>query len=245
VTLWRLEFARLFRSPRWLILLVVFGFFGLLGPLTARYLPWIVESVEGTTAGLPEFGPPDGIVQYIGNAQQLGILAVVFVASAALAIDANIELSVFFRTRAAMRDIITPRFVVSAAAASVAFVFGTVIAYVGTGILLDWIDVGPLVVGVLLQCVYLTFAVAVVASVASVVRKLVAVALVSVGVLILLAVLSLLSPVAPWLPSDLISALEGLIRGGEFEYWRSLGVTAALTVVLLVIAIRRLESREI
>lgn len=245
MTLWRLEFVRLFRSLRWVILAAVYGFFGVIGPLTARFLPDLIERIEGTTAGLPEFGPPDGITQFVGNAQQFGLLAVAFVAAAALAIDSNVELSVFFRTRASMRDIVTPRLVVNAAAAAAAFVFGAVIAYVGTGILLDWVDLGPFIVGVALQCVYLAFAVAVVGVMASVVRKVVTTALLSVGVLILLGVLTLVSPVAPWLPSDLAGAIDRLIRGGDFDYWRSLVVTLVLIASLSALTIRRLDRREV
>lgn len=245
MTLWRLEVVRLFRSLRWIILAAVYGFFGILGPLTARFLPEILESFGESTAGLPEFGPPDGITQYVGNAQQLGILAVAFVAAAALAIDTKPELSVFFRTRAPMRDLVTPRLVVNAVAAGVAFTFGAVIAWVGTGVLLDWIDLGPFVVGVLLQCVYLAFAVAVVALMASIVRKVVTTALLSVGVLILLGVLTLITPIAPWLPSDLAGALDQLIRGGDFDYWRSLVGTLVLIAALPAIAVVRLERREV
>lgn len=245
MTLWRLEVIRLVRSLRWVILAAVYGFFGVLGPLTARYLPDILEQVEGSTAGLPEFGPADGITQYVGNAQQLGILAVAFVAAAALAIDSKLELAVFFRTRASMRDLMTPRLVINAIAASLAFVFGAIIAYVGTGILLAWIDLGPFVLGVLLQCVYLAFAVAVVGLMASIVRRVVATALVSVGVLIALGLLTLVTPIAPWLPSDLAGALDQLIRGGEFDYWRSLAATSILVVALPAVAIARLGRREV
>lgn len=245
MTLWRLEIVRLFRSLRWTILIAVYGFFGILGPLTARYLPDIIERFEGTSAGLPDFGPPDGITQYVGNAQQLGILAVAFVAAAALAIDSKTELAVFFRTRAPIRELLTPRLVVNAAAAAVAFSFGAVIAYVGTGILLDWIDLGPFVVGVALQCLYLAFAVTVVGLMGSVVRKVVTTALLAVGVLILLGVLTLIPPIAPWLPSDLAGALDQLIRGGEFDYWRSLIGTIALIVALPAVTVMQLDRREV
>ena len=245
MTLWRLEVVRLVRSLRWVILAAVYGFFGVLGPLIARFLPDIVERFEGTTAGLPELGPADGITQYVSSAQQFGLLAVAFVAAAALAIDTKPELSVFFRTRASIRDLVTPRLVVNAASAAVAFVFGAALAYVGTGLLLEWIDFGPFVVGVILQCVYLVFAVAVVALMASIVRKVVTTALLAMGVLLLLGVLTLLPPLAPWLPSDLAGALDQLIRGGEFEYWRSLIGTAVLIVALPAIAVVRLERREV
>jgi ABC-2 type transport system permease protein len=245
VTLWRLELIRLFRSLRWVILVAVYGFFGVIGPLTARFLPDLIESIEGSTAGLPEFGPPDGITQFVGNAQQFGILAVAFVAAAALAIDSNVELAVFFRTRAPMRDLLPPRLVVNAAAAGIAFSLGALIAYIGTGILLDWIDLGPFIVGVVLQCVYLAFAVAIVGLMASLVRKVVTTALLSVAVLILLGVLTLVSPIAPWLPSNLAGAIDQLIRGGEFDFWRSLVVTVVLIASLSLLSIRRLDRREV
>ncbi len=245
MTLWGLEIVRLVRSMRWLILAAVYGFFGLLGPLTARYLPEILERVDPEGPTLPEFVPADGILQYVGNAQQLGILAVAFIAASALALDSNTELSVFFRTRASIPALLTPRLVVNALAAGAGFTFGAVIAYVGTGVLLGWVDFVPFLVGVLLHCVYLAFAVVVVCLMASIVRKVVTAALLTLGALILVAVLTLLRPVSPWLPSDLSGALDALIRGGEFVYWRSLAATVLLSAVILVVAVKRFERREV
>ena len=245
MTLWRLEWLRLVRSYRWIILAAVFGFFGILGPLTARFLPDIVERFDDSGLGMPEMGPPDGITQYVGSAQQFGHIAIAFVAAAALAIDSNTELSVFFRTRVSMRDLFTPRFVVNSIAGALAFTFGAAIAYVGTGVLLAWLDFGPFAIGVALQCVYLVFAVAVVGLAGSIVRKTISTAVLAIGVLILLGILTVVPPIAPWLPSDLAGALDGLIRGGDFEYWRALAVTVVLIVVLPIIAINRLGHREV
>lgn len=245
MTLWGLEVVRLFRSKRWLILAAVYGFFGILGPLTARYLPDILERVDPEGPALPEFGPADGILQYVGNAQQLGILAVVFIAASALALDSNTELSVFFRTRASIPSILRPRVVINAIAASAGFTFGAAIAYVGTGVLLGWVDFVPFLIGVLLHCVYLGFVIVVVALMASIVRKVATSALLALSVLIFFAVLGLIRPIAPWLPSDLAGALDELIRGGEFVYWRSLAATAVLSAAFLVVAVKRFEHREV
>ena len=43
MNLWRLEYLRLLRTYRVWILLGIFGFFAVLGPATAKYLPEIVE----------------------------------------------------------------------------------------------------------------------------------------------------------------------------------------------------------
>jgi hypothetical protein len=71
------------------------------------------------------------------------------------------------------------------------------------------------------------------------------VALVSVGALIILGLLSVVGVVAPWLPGALVGAIDSLIRGGDFEYWRSIIVTLILIASMVPFAIRRLETREV
>jgi ABC-2 type transport system permease protein len=157
VNLWNLEILRLWRTQRWLILLAAFFSFGLLGPLTARYLPELLESVGEEAAGsLPPMTAVDGVTQYVGNAAQIGLLAVVFVAAAALAFDAKPEMAVFLRTRACVRDIVVPRFVVSALASITGFVVGITVAYLLTGFLLGWLDGVAVALGAVLSvCIWL------------------------------------------------------------------------------------------
>ena len=47
MSLWRLEYLRLVRTYRVWILLGIFGFFAVLGPATAKYLPEIVDRLGG------------------------------------------------------------------------------------------------------------------------------------------------------------------------------------------------------
>ncbi len=246
MTLWRLELLRLWRTQRWLILLAVFASFGVLGPLTARYLPDLMESFgEDALGALPPMASADGITQYMGNAAQIGMLAVAFVGAAALAFDSKPEMAIFLRTRATVRDILVPRYVASTLASIAAFVVGMAIAYVGTGILLEWLDVGAVLIGTALFGLYLAFAIAVFALISSFIRRVPGVALLSVGALIVLALLGLVPSVQRWLPSELVGAIDVLIRGGEFDFWRSILTTAVLTVAMLVVSIRRLEAREV
>jgi ABC-2 type transport system permease protein len=246
MTLWRLEWFRLWRTQRLMILLAVFGSFGILGPLTARYLPDLMESLgEEAIGAVPPMTPPDGITQYLGNAIQIGMLAVAFIAAGVLAFDAKAEIAVFLRTRASVRDIFLPRFLVASAASAATFSFGMVIAYVGTGVLLEWLDVLPVLAGTLLFMLYLVFAVALVGVVASFLRSVPGVALASVGTLIILGLLSIVGGLAPWLPGALVGAVDSLIRGGDFDYWRSIVVTVLLIAAMVSLAIHRLESREV
>ena len=247
MTLWRLESLRLWRTKRWLILVGVYGFFGLIGPLTARYLPEIIDRLGGADAitGLPELTAEDGMTQYLGNAQQLGLLAVVFVAAAALAFDANKEMSIFLRTRASVASIMSPRYVVTAGAAAVSFLIGAAIAYLGTGLLLEWLDLGAVLIGSALQILYLVLAVVLTGLVSSFVRNVPGVALLALGILIVVGLLGLIPAISDWLPSELLGGLDILIRGGDFELWPAIVVTVALTAVMVWITLVRLEHREV
>jgi len=246
MSLWRVEWLRLMRTRRFLIVGGVYLFFGLLGPITARYLPDLLANLdEGAQVLLPDPTPADGITQYLGNAQQLGLLAVIFVAGAALAIDANPETSIFFRTRASIPSILQPRFTVNAATAVVAFGIGAVAAWYETLILLGSIDLGGYLAGLALYSVYLVFAVALTALVAATLRNVAATVIVSLIVLIALGLLGLIRPIADWLPSTLLGATDILIRGGAFDMLPALVVTLVAIPACLVGAVAVFERREV
>lgn len=246
MSLWRLEWLRLVRTKRFLIVAGVYVLFGILGPLTARYLPEIVERYGGgLEIVVPDPIPADGITQFNANAQQLGILAVVAVAGAALAFDANREMSIFLRTRATVTEIVRPRYVVNAAGAVVALLLGAGIALAGTWILLGSLPLGSFTAGVALNALYLAFAVAVTALAASIVRSVPATVIVTIGLLIVLGILSIVPQISNWLPSALPGSLDELIRGAPFDYWPAVAITVAVSVVCLGLSVYIFRRREV
>jgi ABC-2 type transport system permease protein len=247
MNLWRLEWVRLTRTGRVFILLAVFFSFGIIGPLLVRYLPEILDSAGSgqVVDQLPPVTPESAMSSFLGNALQFGLLAIAFVGAAALAIDAKPEISVFFRSRATIPQIIAPRFVVTAMAAVFTFAVGVVTAMVASGVLIGWPEAKPTIVGSILVALYLVFVVALVALIGSLVRKVPATALLTVGGLIVLSLIGLLQPIEPWLPSYLVGGFDGVIAGGDFVYWRAVAVTVAAIAVALWIATVRLGHREV
>jgi ABC-2 type transport system permease protein len=247
MSLWSLEWIRLTRTGRVLILLAVFFSFGIIGPLSVKYLPELLEAAGSSEAigSLPPVTPEFAMSSFLGNALQIGLLAVAFVGAAALAIDTKPEVSVFFRSRATIPEILTPRFVATSAATVVAFAVGVATAAVTSGILIGWPQAGATIIGSLLVALYLVFAVALLALFGSLVRKVPATALLTVGTLIVLSLIGLLGAVGPWLPSYLIGGFDGIIAGGDFVYWRAIVVTVAAIAAALALAVVRLENREV
>lgn len=248
MSLWKLEWIRLFRTRRWIALLGVYLFFGLIGPLSARYIREIIESFGGgVQVVLEDPVAADGIASYVSNAAQIGLLVAVGIAAAALAFDAKPQMGIFLRTRVShIRHIIAPRYVVVALAIMVSYAAGSIAALYESTVLMGSLPFGGWLLGTVLGCVYLAFAVAVVAAVAGKSKSVLVTTVVAIGVLLLLPLIGIAPEIGEWLPSYLVGAIDSLVRGGEFsEYWRSLGVTVTLTAASLWLAVRWAEQREL
>lgn len=248
MSLWRLEFLRVWRTRRWLLVVGVYAFFAVLGPLSARYMDVLLEQVGGEmTVILPDPRPIDGMIQFLSNASQLGLLAVVVVAAGSLAFDGHPERAAFLRTRMQRPGmLVVPPYVVATLTSIVALVVGTAVAVTLTSVLLGSLDAGALALGTLLGALYLAFAVAVVAAVAGVVRSQVGTVFASLGALLMLPVLGMIEALRPWLPSELLTAALGLLEGAPLsDYLRATVVGVLATVALVWIATERIGRREL
>jgi len=248
MNLWRLEWLRLVRTRSWIALGAVFVFFGLLGPLSARYMEQILQRFAGdVVVMLPPPTPASGLEQYLSNVLQIGLLVVLAVAAGALAFDQPSERAAFYRSRVRrVWTLLAPRYAVVTLAAIGAFVLGTLAAWYETVVLLGALPVGAMLLGTLLTSLYLAFAVAVVAAASSFARTPLAIVPFAAGVLIVIPLLGLVGALRDWLPSMLLGSLVGLVVGvPPVEYLRPAVVTLAATVALLWFATTRLQRREL
>jgi ABC-2 type transport system permease protein len=245
---WRLERLRMTRSPRAIALAAVYLFFGLLGPVTARYLQDIINRAQsGVQIIVAHPTPKDGIANYVSQAGQTGLAVVVVIAAGAFAFDARRGLSTFLRTHAStMWQLIAPRFTVTAAAAVAAYALGTLAAWYETALLLGSPPAGAMLAGLLCGSVFLIFAVSVVAAAASVARSTLAVVGITLGALLALPILGMAGPLHPWLPSTLLTAPVALLAHGNLgDYLPALATAVAGGALLLAVATSRLARREV
>lgn len=252
MTLWRLEWLRLWRTRRWIVLVGIFTFFGLIGPLTARYLGEIIDlaggGLDGTVIEFPPAVPSDGMAQFISNAMQLGTLVVVVIAAGALAFDAVPEIGVFLRSRVdGVRGILAPRFLVTTAAVLASFVIGALAAWYETWVLIGAPDAGAVVLGVLYGSLFLVFVVALVAAIAGWANSVLSTVLVSVVILLLMPIVGVVGVIGTWLPTHLAGALGSLTAGdqGVSDYFGVAALTVIVTVGLLWAAEVLARRREL
>lgn len=247
---WRLEWLRLLRSARGVSLLAVYVFYGLLGPVIARYLADIVRNVQSdsgikiTITRAPV--PKDGMINFVSQVGQIGLIVTVVVAAGALAFDGRRGISTFFRTRA--RDIwqlVLPRAVVPALGAVVAYTAGTLAAWYETSLLIGAPSVGAVLAGWLTGVVFLVFVVAVVAAASSLARGTLGTIGVALGALVVFPLVGIVDSVHDWLPTSLMTAPVDLLNGAHLtHYLPTLALTICLSCLLVAGAVVRLNHRD-
>ena len=248
MNLWKLEWLRLVRTKRWIALVGVYVFFGLLGPLSARYLGEIVERFGGgVEVTFPPPVPADGMIQYVSNVSQVGLLVAVVVAAGALAFDAKPEMGVFLRTRVQrVWDILVPRLTVSFLAIGIAFVLGALAAWYETVILIGSLPVGGTLAGVGYGLLYLALVVSVVAAAGSRAKNVLGAVAITIVVLLIMPIIGIIEAIGRWLPSHLVGALAGIPGGTTIsEYLPAATVTVVLIGLSLWLAVRWSAAKEL
>lgn len=248
MNLWKLEWLRLWRTKRWIALVGLYLFFGLLGPVSARYLAEIVERFGGgVQVVFPGPVPADGMVQYVSNVSQIGLVVAMVVAAGAMAFDAKPEMGVFLRTRVErVTDIMAPRYVVSTVAVAGSFVLGALAAWYETVVLIGALPVGGTLAGIGYGVLYLAFATAVVAAAGSRAKSVLGAVMITIVVLLVMPLVGLVEAIERWLPSHLVGALGTIPAGTDpSEFLHSGAVTVALIPLMLWLAVRWARAREL
>jgi ABC-2 type transport system permease protein len=249
MNLWRLEWLRLTRTPRALGLGAVYLLLGLIEPVFTKYENKLLgHTGNGIRVYLPPPTPADGLNGYISQVSLIGLIVVVVLAAGALGFDSRQGLATFLRTRAAnMWALVMPRFAVTAAAAVAAYVLGTLGAWYETDLLIGPLPVAGMLAGILCGAAYLVFAVSITALAASLARSTLAISAITLAVLLALPIAGAFHSIHDWFPSTLVNAPVDLASGAHQlpHYLPALGVTAAGSVVALMIAVFRLRTREI
>jgi len=249
MSLWRLEWLRLIRTPRAISLAALFIAVGLIEPVVTKYESKIFARVgNGVQISAPPPTAADGLNSYVSEVLLVGLILVVVLAAAALTFDSSQGRAIFLRTRVRSTwQLIAPRVAVNAVAAAAAYLLGTLAAWYETSLLLGPLPAGRVLAGAVCGAVYLAFAVAMTALAAALARSTIATAGIAFMILLVLPILSTVHAVARWLPSALVSAPVDVVNGThQFGYfWPAFAVAAAASAAALVATVSRLNAREV
>jgi ABC-2 type transport system permease protein len=245
--LWRLEWLRLVRTRRWVLLAVAYPGVGVVGPVFAKHRDEILKAlrIDGVapTTGMTA---DSGMAVYSYTAAQIGILVALALMASALAVDHRPGLAAFHRTRLRRpRDLVLPRFTVTTVAVSVAYLLGTLIAWAQVHWMFGPLPARSVLYGFGFGMASLITSLSVVAGTAALLRRPVAIFGASLVWLVAMPLATLWRPLRRWLPTELDEAPVGLLRGHRpSEYGDNLGVALVLSAALVSFAVWQIGRRE-
>ena len=244
ISLWRLERLRLLRTRRWIALGAVFLLLGFGEPLVTSYLGRLLGAGTGSgsstgyihiSVSTPQ--PSDAMSAYFGNVGTVGTIVAVVVAAMAFSVRAEPALAGLYLTHVRSRvGLLLPRLVTVAAATGTACALGTAAAAYETALLLGAPAAGATVLGGLVACADLVFAVAVTFLVSTLLREQAA------AIAVTLLVVLVAVPFADLVPGfarvglarfgDLPTALQTAAWTGDDAWATAVTVTATALCVL-------------
>jgi ABC-2 type transport system permease protein len=227
------------RSYRLLIVVVILTVFGLLSPLTAKFLPEILKSLpngEQIAAMIPAPTVLDAIGQYIKNSGQFALILALLLTMGAVAQEKDKGTAALMLVKPLPRPVfLAAKFV----ALGLTFLTGIVVAgvacYYYTWLLFEPLDLGKWLALNGLLLLYALVYIALTLMCSTMTRSQVAAAGLTVALLIVMSIAGVIPAVEEFLPGQLLT-WGGLLFAptGNVAAWKALIGNAGLIIGALV-----------
>lgn len=245
----RKELTEQTRTMRLLVVAAVFAIFGILSPVTAKYLPDILKAVASGQLPLGLIPTPktaDAVDQFLKNLVQFGALAAILLAMGSVATEKDRGTAAFVLTKPVSRaGFLLAKLVAISANLLVATAAAGVLGYVYTLILFEALPLA----GYAAMCLLLWLVLVVFAALtflgSTLARSAAAGAGLGVLFLIISQIVAALPVVGRYMPQGLLPPARELALGGSVgDVWAPLIVTVGLIAasgLLAWLAFRRQE----
>lgn len=239
--LWK-ELTEAWRSYRLLLVTAVLLVMGLLGPLSAKYLPVILANMANVPEGLAEVMPkPDAamaLTEYMDNLVQFGVILAILVPMAAVVGEkAGGTAGVTLSKPVKRWSFLLAKFVAHGVTFSVGILAAAVGGYYYTGVLFEWPPIGRFLAANALVLVYLLVFVAFTVLTSTLARSQLAAAGMAFGALVALGLLGAIPELGRHLPSALVAWSRLLTLSAPAQSaWGALAVSLGVIVTALTVA---------
>lgn len=244
------EMLELVRTKKLYILIGIFALFGMVGPVTARYMNDIIKMAVGDQMPIivPATTWADGWAQFYSNLSQMGGIGVIFLfmssvagekqsGSAALTLTKNLTHTSF----------IIAKFIVAAITFIISFVLAVGLCYGYT----YWLfgnagQVFDVLTGGLCYTVFTLTLLALVILASTIAHSTTISAIISFAGFIILSISSYAPGIGKYMPGALLSKTTELSSGASFSgIGGAFAVSSCLTVVCIVSSVHSLKRQEI
>ncbi|MCL2137097.1 MAG: ABC transporter permease [Coriobacteriia bacterium] len=238
------------RTSRMLVMLLVFLGFGILSPLTAKLTPNLLELLvpEGLSFNLPEPGALDSWAQFFKNTSQMGLIVTIVVFSGIMANELSRGTMINMLTKGLSRNaVVLAKYTYMVLLWSLSLAFCALVTQAYTVFLWPSDNVASLFFSIACLCLFGAFLLAVLLFAACCFDGVPACLLTSGSVVVVMLVANIFPNVEKYNPLSLASLnvelLMGVVKAADL-YW-SIGITAVLTVMLVVASVLVFRKKQL
>jgi ABC-2 type transport system permease protein len=253
-TLFGKELLENVRTHRLLVLAVVLIFFGILSPVTARYMSQILTFAAGGQDQMEQFldlipppTPLDSVDQYVKNLTGLGLLVVVLLVMGLVAQEKDRGTVVLVLARPVSRlGFLLAKLAAFTAWLVLCVAIAGAVAYLYTGLLFsEWLALGPFAALNGLLILYFLVVAAFTFLGSTLTRSSFAAAAIGLGGWALIGLVGSIRVLSDYLPGRLAAAATQLPRAGTFSDWPAVGVSVALIAFCVAISAASFQRQEL
>jgi ABC-2 type transport system permease protein len=245
----RKELVEQWCSRRLVVVAAVFLFFGFLSPLTAKLLPELMKSLGDTGGVVIEIPPPtvqDGLLQYVKNMSQFGVLLAVLLAMGALSREKERGTAAMILSKPVSRaSFLLSKFVALTLVFGLCLILGGLACYYYTIVLFKGIGQAHFLEMNLLLALFIEFYLAVTLLGSTIARSQVLAGGLGLGAVFVMAILGALPRLGDYMPTALLEwARVLMVETGE-SAWGAAAVSLGGIALCLGIALAVFERQEL
>ncbi|WP_026690828.1 ABC transporter permease [Alteribacter aurantiacus] len=251
--MYKKELSEQWRSFKWLWVPLVFMLLGMTQPVTAYYLPDILEQFgglpEGAVIDIPLPGGGQVLADTLGQFSQIGMLVLVLAFMGTIVSERTQGTWAMVLVKpVSYGNVITTKWAAMLTLVTASYVLGLMSAIYYTFLLIESVPILDIVLGALLFLLWVMFIMTLVILFSSLFKSSGAVAFLTIGMAIVLSIISgFLPDLIQWSPGMLTSHSSDLLRTGETEalVWLPTTVTIVLITGMIFLSVSIVKRKEV
>lgn len=249
------EMIENYKKNRLIVMAAILLLFGIMSPLTAKYLPEIIKTIMGSTEEVIKLGLliptptiQDSYVQYFKNLTQMGIFVQILIFMGIISEEKSRGTVVLVLTKAVSRPtFLLAKFAAATIVLTVSLFVSSIGFYYYTYLLFDELPGNGTITGILMYFLFSIFILAYTLFASTITKSVAISALVAIGGYFSLSIISILPKISDYFPMKLTDAAYQISMGSSQigEYSKSIIVTCLGIIALLAISILSFQRQEL